>query len=110
VKEKTMHETESILDKLGLRLSVDWTVDALHLLDDPSGGWRVVLLVFDNAYQRFLVAEQGQDDELQVSDSYGLGDTAWRAYVDRIAARLFRHYNSAVPALSYERENKEDRA
>ena len=106
-----MHETESILDKLGLRLPVDWTVDALHLLDDTkAGGWQLILLAFDNAQQKFRVAElHGDDIELTVSEPMFSGDEARRMYVDRIAARLYRHYNCKAPALSFEVANKEDR-
>lgn len=110
-----MHETKSVLDLLGLNVPLDWTVDAFHLLDNPEGGWKIVMLAWDNAQQRFLLCDINEDvhgdvgNPTNVSDPYVSGDLARKAYVDRIAARLFRLNNSKAPALTYELENEEDR-
>jgi hypothetical protein len=107
---KSMNEVETVLDKLGLVLPANWAVDAVHLLDTAEDGGRVVVLGYDCSRQTSIIADinpdTGEPDKIQV---YTTGDAARLAYVERVAARLFRYYNGKAPALSFEVQNKEDR-
>jgi hypothetical protein len=114
-KEKIMNEIEAVLDRLGVVAPLDWTVDAVQLIDDKrSPGWLLVVLAWDNAQQRFIVCDiAGNDGEVpgkpsHLSEPISSGDVARMLYVNRVAARLFRLYNSKAPSLAFGLPNEED--
>lgn len=106
-----MGETETLMDRLGLCIPDDWTVDAVSLVETYNTGWKSVLLAYDVSQCAYYVAdiEAGETELSGLSDPYVSGDEARRAYSNRCVARLFRHYNSKAPGLSFSEKNEEDK-
>ena len=110
-----MNDLEMTLDRLGVIVRPDWTVDAVQMIDNKNGvDWLVVLLVWDSAQQCFLVCDitgnacDGAGEPERMSEPIPSGDVARLLYVNRVAARLFRHYNSKAPSLAFGKVNEEN--
>lgn len=104
-----MNSTLDVLEKLGVKVPKDWTVDAIHLLETHRLGWHVTMLAWDNSQQHFVIAEVPAGAESTpelVFDPMSHGDTARRLYLSVTTERVFCHYNSKAPGFTFLEPNE----
>lgn len=95
---------------MGVVLQPEWTVEAAYVHNDPlSGGWRTVVLVFDNSQFKYHVGwTTARNGYLNLTDPIGSEKQARLTYGNWVLFHMFYGHESKSPALTFDLANEHD--